>query len=162
MSKPVESQKPLTSLQRIMAQRGIEKANRNTLAQQNSNQNFKGSPMKSYRNASFAASGSSKRNVLGKGPTLKFKEEEGAEHKHEIFARSALIQSSFFPKESRPLTRSPIYRHSPFLNKMLLFDHQAAGKKKKKPAAAGLTSKIGYAMERKFYNADIEVSNAAG
>ena len=74
---------------------------------------------------------------------------------HEIFARSALIQPSFFPKESRPLTKSPIYEHSPFLNKMLLFDHQAAGKKGKKGARSNLAQKLGFAMERKYYNTDL-------
>ena len=40
---------------------------------------------------------------------------------------------------------------------MLLFDHQAAGKKKK-PTKSHLANKVGYALERRLYNADLEMN----
>ena len=62
-------------------------------------------------------------NLVNKAPEFGSKE---------LFGRSALIQPCFFPKNSRPLTKSPIYEHSPFLNKLLLYDHQANAKKNSK------------------------------
>ena len=149
--------KPLTSLERIMLSKGIsrdDKPNRN-LNSQNSNTTFTGSPIRSYRNATITSNTNSKQKLLDRRATLKLREQEGhAAQGHEIFARSALIQPSFFPKESRPLTKSPIYQHSPFLNKLLLFDHQAAGKKGKKK---NIGQKLGFAMERKYYNTDLSM-----
>ena len=44
---------------------------------------------------------------------------------------------------------------------MLLFDHQAAGKKGKKGTRGNLAQKLGFAMERKYYNTDLSMFNEA-
>ena len=40
---------------------------------------------------------------------------------------------------------------------MLLFDHQAAGKKGKKGGRGNITQKFALAMERKYYNTDLQM-----
>ena len=108
----------ITSLQRIMQSKGIEKSDRS--AEKRSNHEvFQGVATRSFRGNSISPSKTS----------MKRKSNQNVNRvanlggNKEIFGRSALIQSSFFPKNSRPLTKSPIYEHSPFLNKLLLYDH---------------------------------------
>lgn len=67
----------------------------------------------------------------------------------QVFGRSALIKASFFSKESKPLDKSPIFDHSPFLNKTLLNGKKEP--KKMNKSAQSLFQEIGSALEKKIY-----------
>ena len=117
----------ITSLQRIMQNKGIEKSDRS--AEKRSNHEvFQGNWNRSFRGNSISPSKTSMKRKSNQNVN----KVTNLGGNKEIFGRSALIQSSFFPKNSRPLTKSPIYEHSPFLNKLLLYDHQANAKKNSK------------------------------
>ena len=131
----------ITSLQRIMQNKGIEKSDRSGKDKNSSYDVFQGVATRSFRGNSLSPQKTmKKKSNINSNKVADFGTEKA------IFGRSALIQPCFFPKNSRPLTKSPIYEHSPFLNKLLLYDHQANAKKNSKKNKN--KQNISFAVER--------------
>ena len=138
----------MTSLQRIMMKKGLQKNNE---PQRKASQGImKSSFGKSMRSTSETP-------ISRKSPQRKSDQEEPPKTNgsQQVFGRSALIKTSFFSKDSRPVGKSPIFDHSPFLNKTLLNGKKEP--KKMTKSAAALYNGLGMALEQKIYNATFQM-----